>query len=110
MIRDHRPFDHMAEWSDAAQRADCARCVGRVLLAGLVPTVSSTAVNSAAVNRWEQIRRKSVEVHADDARRQPLLPGARRGPSTTHDLISAALSQNIRSMTTRASAGGMHVK
>ena len=72
--------------------------------------VSSTAVNSAAVNRWEQIRRKSVEVHADDARRQPLLPGARRGPSTTHDLISAALSQNIRSMTTRASAGGMHVK
>jgi len=59
---------------------------------------------------WEQIRRKSVEVHADDARRQPLLPGARRGPSTTHDLISAALSQNIRSMTTRASAGGMHVK
>ena len=43
MIRDHRPFDHMAEWSDAAQRADCARCVGRVLLAGLVPTTFASS-------------------------------------------------------------------
>jgi len=37
------PFDHMAEWSDAAQRADCARCVGRVLLAGLVPTTFASS-------------------------------------------------------------------
>ncbi|EOD24228.1 hypothetical protein EMIHUDRAFT_238756 [Emiliania huxleyi CCMP1516] len=74
------------------------------------------------ISPHQRIRRKSVEVHADDARRQPLLPdgprpargwvqreGAPR-PEYTHDLISAALSQNIRSMTTRASAGGMHVK
>ncbi|EOD27825.1 hypothetical protein EMIHUDRAFT_204808 [Emiliania huxleyi CCMP1516] len=38
-----QPFDHMAEWSDAAQRADCARCVGRVLLAGLVPTTFASS-------------------------------------------------------------------
>ena len=71
---------------------------------------------------WEQIRRKSVEVHADDVRRQPLLPDGPRSargwaqregaprPEYTHDLISAALSKNIRSMATQASAGGMHVK